>query len=140
MTNYREMSDEELARQFHEGDEAAQAAALREAWRRDQRAAQRATQHATDRGRWSRVKDEWLDWAHSQYLAAEAECRGNLLNRAGIAAGISPWSLWSGPASGPARYASEELRNFWATNPRVTVSEFREHARQGRRHDREETS
>lgn len=130
------MSDEQLARRYHDGDAATQAAVLREARYRDQRMAK----HVRACERWSRFSSEWLDWAHSQYLAAEAECRGNLLNREGIAAGISPWSLWSGSASGAARYASEELRNFWATNPRVTVTEFREHARRGIRQAKEEES
>jgi hypothetical protein len=125
----RTLSDEELALAYHQGDEATCKAVLDEAHRRDV--------HERDRARWAAVHSEWYDCAHAQYLAAEAQCRGNLLNRDGIEAGIDPWSLWSGSGRRAERYASEELRNFWDAYPRLTVSAFREQKRADRRAMRE---
>src|ERR1019366_6571450 len=47
-----------------------------------------------------------------------------MLSREGQAAGVTEWSLWSGPAKRAERYASEELLNFWLTSPRMTVTEY----------------
>lgn len=134
MRNLRNLTDDELAELYGNGDEATQAAVLREAARRDRKTAQTAR----DKARWAAVNADWLDWAQAQFLAAEAECRGYLLNKAGIAAGLDPWTLWTGPASRAARYASEELLEFWATHPRMTVSEYREQLRSARRAEREQ--
>lgn len=125
VTNLRNLSDEELAAIYHHGGEQAEKAVIRELRRRET--------SERDRDRWAAVYQEWHDFAHAQYLAAEAECRGHLLSREGIEAGISPWSLWSGSARRAERYASEELRNFWQANARLTVTEFREHQRRERR-------
>lgn len=70
----------------------------------------------------------WREAAHAQYLAAESETRGNLLNARGKAAGIDPWALWSGPMWQAERYASWELLRFWEANPRLTVTEYRRQA------------
>ncbi|GAA2618804.1 hypothetical protein SMC26_40355 [Actinomadura fulvescens] len=71
-----------------------------------------------------RLYDEWL---HAQYLAAEDATRGYLLNKQGEAAGIDPISLFSGPASRARKYASEELKRWWAEdgNQRMTFAEFK---------------
>jgi hypothetical protein len=85
---------------------------------------------AADRARQRRRQDpatrEWHDAAYAQYLAAERECNGYLLSRAGLAKCVDPWpALWTGPAAVAEHYASEELREFWQSHPRTTVSEFR---------------
>jgi hypothetical protein len=111
-------------------DEALQALIIREAARRERCAAERAARHA--------VNEEWFLFAHAQFLAAEAACRGNLLSRAGIAAGTDPWSLWSGPLARAERFASEELRDFWLTSARVTVMEYAAQVREAQRIEREQ--
>lgn len=68
----------------------------------------------------------WAEMAHAQYLAAEADTNGYLLNKRGLAAGIDPWSLWSGSLARVEAYASWELLRFWETHQRVTFSQFRE--------------
>jgi hypothetical protein len=120
----RDLTDTQLNTLYTTGDTATQAAVLTEAARRDRR----AKQSAADKAWWRRIETEWFDGAHAQYLAAETETNGYLLNRAGVAAGIDPFSLWRGPASRAAKYASEELRNFWDRNRRVTKSEYAWHA------------
>jgi hypothetical protein len=59
------------------------------------------------------------------WQAAERDTKGNMLNRAGKAAGISERSLFTGPESRARRYASEELLNHWQHNPRPTAAMFR---------------
>jgi hypothetical protein len=125
MQNLRSLTDNQLAEVYSDGDEATQAAVLREAARRDRKDAQTAR----DKARWAAVNDQWMSWAEAQFAAAEAECRGYLLNKAGQAEGMTPWTLWTGPAARATRYASEELLEFWDTHPRLTVSEYRNELR-----------
>jgi hypothetical protein len=122
----RGLSGNELEQRYAEaGDDTEVAAVLAELVRRERRAAQ----SASDRAWWARVSAEWYDFTHAQYLAADAQCKGNLFSREGLAAGPAyPVGLWSGPASTAMRYASEELRGFWDTRPRVTLSQYAWHA------------
>jgi hypothetical protein len=107
-------------------DDALIVLAVAEMTRRERCARERAIRHA--------VNAEWFLAAHAQYLQAEAACRGNLLSRAGIKAGIDPWSLWSGPAGRADKYASEELRDFWLyASPRVTVCQYAAQLRRAQR-------
>jgi hypothetical protein len=131
--SYRDMSEEALADLYATaGDEDARAIRAEMA-RRDTRDAK----HATDAARWAATTAAWMDWQHAQYLAADSVCRGNLLSREGIAAGATEFSLWTGSQEDADRYASEELRDFWAGNPRLTVSQFHRQARAERRAARE---
>ncbi|MCF6467395.1 hypothetical protein FAF44_03060 [Nonomuraea sp. MG754425] len=69
-----------------------------------------------------RLYDEWLEL---QGIAAERYTRGNLINRAGRAAGVDGRTLLSGPQARADRYASDELRVWWEQHPRMTLVEFR---------------
>jgi hypothetical protein len=60
----------------------------------------------------------------NQWLAAEKQTSGVMLNRAGKAAGIDERSLFTGPESRVRKYASPELLNYFETNPRVSRAEF----------------
>lgn len=63
---------------------------------------------------------------HLSYMRAEDWTRGNVLSRAGQAAGVSALSLFSGPRARARKHASEELKRFWAeVEPRQTYTEFR---------------
>src|ERR1700677_554784 len=112
----RSLSDDELAERFAVAGEAETAAILAECNRRDRLQRQRDRRAA--------VRDEWAIVQHAQYLAADALCRGSLLSKAGRAAGVSESSLWTGRRDVAMKYASEELRDFWAVNPRMTVTEY----------------
>lgn len=59
------------------------------------------------------------------YVMAENECRGQLLNRAGLAKDVDPQSLFTGPASRVRAYASEELRTYFARHGRITYVEWK---------------
>lgn len=136
MQTLRSLTDDQLAEIHRNGDKATQAAALREAARRDRKEAQTAK----DKARWAVVYQEWYLWAYAQFLAAEDECRGYLLNKGGRSAGMDPWGLWTGSAAHAQRYASEELLEFWSAQPRRTVSEFREALRASNRAEREQAN
>jgi hypothetical protein len=132
-TSYRASTDAELMAIYAGADEDTAAAILAEMARRDRA----ARAHARDAARWAATYAAWHDFAHAQYLAAEAETNGYLLNKAGVADGIDPWALWSGAASVVAKYASEELRSFFDRNARMTVSEYHGQVRRERRAARE---
>jgi hypothetical protein len=67
------------------------------------------------------------------YLAAEAETRGHLLSPAGKRAGVTPRSLFDGPAARAHKYASEELRDFWRANGRLSLEDTKADLLGGRR-------
>lgn len=61
----------------------------------------------------------------AEYMAAEEACRGRMLNRRGMEAGIEPLSLFMGNQARAYAYASEELVAFWRDErPRVTYEVF----------------
>jgi hypothetical protein len=70
------------------------------------------------------VQLEYASFLEEQYVTAEGATRGHMLNAAGRAAGIDPRSLFSGEATRAARYASEELLEFWEGTRRTGWSEF----------------
>lgn len=78
---------------------------------------------------------EYDSYVYTQFLQAEEQCRGNMLNAEGKAKGIDPMSLFSGPNAVAAAYASPELRTFFGNSGRVTYVEWR-YAALGRQSDR----
>ena len=103
------LTEDALAEMYSTADDDTQAAILAECARRDR------ADKARDKRR--AVEAEWYDAAFAQYLAAEAECRGNLLSRFGEAEGITePMSLWRGSEAWAMRRASEELQELSAAN------------------------
>jgi hypothetical protein len=81
------------------------------------------------------LRSDYDDYVHVEWLRAEEECNGVLLNGAGRAAGISSSSLWSGTTARARKYASEELKSFWQRHGRINYSTFRADAL-GRASDR----
>lgn len=70
-------------------------------------------------------REEYDSYLTTTYVAAENECRGQLLSREGLARGIDPQSLFTGPASRVRAYASEELRTYFARYGRITFAEWK---------------
>jgi hypothetical protein len=127
----KSLTDDALTERYAAADEAEVIVAIVAEMDRRER---KTRQSAKDAARWAAVYDEWAVAAHAQYLAAEDICRGNLVNKASLADVTDPFSLWTGSRAWAERCATEELREFWDANPRLTVSAFRE---QQRRADRE---
>jgi hypothetical protein len=115
----RPMTDDDLAAMFGASEDQ-DAAILAECERRDQATAaarrRSARQHEP-------VTSEWRDMAYSQYTAAEAACAGNLAVTGAPFA--DAFTLWSGTQAFADKYATEELRNWWLDNPRMTVTAYR---------------
>jgi len=65
-----------------------------------------------------------LEHLMSQALDATS---GNLMSKAGKSSGVSQRTLFEGSSRNAVRYASEELRRYWAGTPasRLTYTEFR---------------
>lgn len=59
-------------------------------------------------------------------IDAEAATNGYMLSKAGKAAGIDPWTLFGGSEAAARKYASPELKQYWDTHGRPTVSEFQQ--------------
>lgn len=64
------------------------------------------------------------EYVYRQYLAAEQDCRGYLLNKKAQAAGHDPGALFSGPARIAYSRASDELKEWWKEHGRLTQAEF----------------
>lgn len=76
------------------------------------------------RGRRVTRDDEYRAYLEAEFIAAERRTRGNMLNRAGVDAGIDERSLWSAPEARVKKYASPELRAYFEDHPRVSRAEF----------------
>lgn len=132
MKALRNLTDDQLCDMYGTADEATQDAIRRECDRRDHLDRKRAAVKA----RWDEAVTEWLDYAHAQWLAAEQACRGHLLSKAGHTAGINPRDLWTGTTARAARYASEELLDFWDRHPRITRTQYADLLAAARRAER----
>lgn len=73
---------------------------------------------------WAAMRSEYGDYLEAHIAAAYDATNGVLLNARGRAAGVSEERLFLAGGSFAAAYASEELREFWAAHPRLTVEAF----------------
>ena len=114
------MTDDELL-DLYRSDGTAAAMALTEVKRRDQ-----ADQMAKARRTLAEIRAEGERQAYAQYRAADEWCRGELLSKAGKAAGITDeQALWRMPWDDAQRFASEELGLYWLhVAPRVTAAGY----------------
>lgn len=72
----------------------------------------------------AQVREMYREHVYAQWLEAENELRGVLLNRQANADGIDPVSVFSGPSHVAYARASEELKRYWADHPRTTLAEY----------------
>ncbi|MEV7501724.1 phage minor capsid protein [Streptomyces sp. NPDC093018] len=72
------------------------------------------------------LRDMYREHTWAQYMDAEDATNGYLLSREARAAGVDPGTLFSGPAHVAYARASEELKRYWADNPRMTFVEYEE--------------
>lgn len=91
----------------------------------------RATADLRDQGYAGRSFDElarasYRDLVYRQWLKAENDNRGELVNREGQARGIDPVKLFSGPEAYARRWASDELKGWWDRHGRTTFAEWKE--------------
>lgn len=93
--------------------------------RRQERAAAVDAQRRAGETRDQAARRLYDEWVYLEWIAAEEASNGFLLNAAGVAAGIDPRELWGGNVERARRYASEELKRWWAERPRKTFTEFK---------------
>lgn len=74
-----------------------------------------------------RCREDYEYHVHAQYLQAEADCRGAMLNARGRARDVDPVSLFSGPANRAHAYASDELKGWFRDHGRLTYAAYRHH-------------
>ena len=130
----RDMTDEDLAEMYQAADDLTQAAALREASRRD-----REDRLAKTRARLAEIHAEGYDAAYAQYLKASEYTRGVLLSGLGKKHVTDEMSLWTGSKATAERYASEELRDFWMfIEPRISPGRYARQRGTQARIDREQ--
>ena len=111
---------------------------LAEAQRREDAPAKATARKERARDRRQRGNQEYSDLTYREWMLAENRIQGGvLLNRAGIRAGISDRSLFSGSQARADRYASDELKEYWLTHPRMTRREWDAANRAERRDERE---
>jgi hypothetical protein len=119
----RRASDDDLrdhylkvSRGDSDADIQAQHQVLFEMDRRDRREQERAEAQAAYRRRLAGQRMEYEATVEAAYQDADRQTRGNLLNRAGVRAGIDEKTLFTGSETRAHRYASKELLNYWETH------------------------
>lgn len=73
---------------------------------------------------WAAMRSEYGDYLEAHIAAAYDATNGVLLNARGRAAGVTEERLFLAGGSYAAAYASPELLEFWANQPRMTVEAF----------------
>lgn len=94
-----------------------------ERWIAEREAAQEAARGAYTR---EQIREMYQELIFSQLLAADEATNGRLLSRKAQADGVDPVSLFTGPSHVAYARASEELKRWWADNPRTTLAEYTE--------------
>jgi hypothetical protein len=128
----RRASDEDLSDHYQkvsrgssDDDVVAQNQILAEMDRRDRKESARQERARLAALRIAGIRAERESAVEAAYLEADRDTRGNLLNRAGIAQGVSERSLFTGSEARARRYASTELLNHWETHHRPSGSMWR---------------
>lgn len=86
-------------------------AAGKGAARRREAAAHRAAERRSDRAA----------IVEAEYQRAESETRGEMVNAAGVRAGVSARSLFTGSEDRALRYSTRELQDYWREHPRPSA-------------------
>ena len=121
-------SDDDLAKHYAkcpESNPRCRDQVLAELHRRDLRQEHRQAVEERRTRRWADRRARRDAEIEREWLAAERETRGVMLNRRGREAGIDEKSLFRGPEARARKYASEELLNYWEDHPRPTEGYFR---------------
>lgn len=70
------------------------------------------------------TRDAFKHDVQRRVIDAEAATNGYMLSPDGKAAGVDPWSLFTGPEARARKYASSELREWWDQNGRPSAADF----------------
>lgn len=73
---------------------------------------------------WAEMHSEFERYVEASYNKALEACGGVLVNTEGKAQHVDGYSLFTGPAIRAYRFASWELQQFWAENPRLSMNDY----------------
>ncbi|MGW2587566.1 phage minor capsid protein [Streptomyces virginiae] len=111
-------------RDLERGPDGTEHMSAAERWAYERELEARAAREAYSR---EEIREMYREHVYLQVLAAEDYTNGFMLTRKARAAGVDPFSLFSGPAHVAYARASEDLIRFWEeVSPRVTLTEFTE--------------
>lgn len=74
--------------------------------------------------RYHEARAEYEVYTEGRYARAMDDCAGVLLSQRGRQAGVSSYSLFSGPWVRVQAYGSRELQDWFAANGRMTYTEW----------------
>lgn len=72
-----------------------------------------------------RAKEDYQVYVYNQFLRAESETNGNLVNAKGRSRNVDPLELFSGDPRMAANYASDELKTWFRHNGHFSFKAFR---------------
>lgn len=70
------------------------------------------------------MKSDYLSHIDAEYDKALEFCAGVLVNKAGREQHVDGYVLFTGTQARADRYASEELKAYWLTSPRLSVLDY----------------
>lgn len=109
---------------------------LAELNRREESHERAQARHARARDKRQRANEEYRDEVYRQWLTAESATNGYMLNKEGQRRGIDERSLFTGPQSRVNKYASDELKEWFLTHPRMTRAEYDQQRRREQHEER----
>ena len=74
---------------------------------------------------WAEMRRDFEDYLESEYQRAEEFTNGVLLCP-GSRSQVDAYSLFIGPEKNAFKHCSEELKDYWAQHPRMSLSDFEE--------------
>lgn len=73
---------------------------------------------------WKDMRSDFERYIDAAYNKALEACGGVLTNAEGKTQHVDGYDLFTGPAIKAYRFASWELQQYWAENPRLTMNDF----------------
>ena len=73
---------------------------------------------------WHQMKSDYLSHVDAEYDKALEACSGALVNNLGREQHVDGYNLFTGTQARADRYASEELKEYWETSPRLSVLDY----------------
>jgi hypothetical protein len=70
------------------------------------------------------MRSDFLGHVDNEYDKALEACAGVLVNKAGRALCIDGYTLFTGTQRRADKYASEELKEYWETHPRLSLEDY----------------
>ena len=73
---------------------------------------------------WHEMRSDFLGHVDNEYDKALEACSGVLVNKEGRALHVDGYDLFKGTQRRADKYASEELKEYWETHPRLSLEDY----------------